>query len=174
MKKEKKKSDNDVKNEIYNYFQRKDSSIANSRKDEASVLIYMKQKDIIDSSNIQNKDKSFQTDDEKVPLNTNNNVSIKDNSRKNSNDKLDKNNSNNNNSIRSENKTKIIKLKETEIIQNQKKEVIEDEDFLNLDEFDYTGYKNLNYDNDYIYKGLSISKDAFRISTNKSQDTFPN
>ena len=169
----KNKSDNDVKNEIYNYFQNKDSSIENSRKDEALILIYMKQ-EVIDSSNIQKKDNSFPTNDEKIPLNTNNNVSIQDNSRKNSNDKLDKNNSNNNNSIRSENKTNIIKLKETEIIQNQKKEVIEDEDFLNLDEFDYTGYKNLNYDNDYIYKDLSISKDAFRISTNKSQDTFPN
>ena len=68
------KSDNDVKNEIYNYFQNKDSSIANSRKDEALVLIYM------DSSNIQKKDNSFPNNDEKIPLNTNNNVSIQDNS----------------------------------------------------------------------------------------------
>ena len=107
VEKGKDKSDNDVKKEIDNYFQNKDSSIANSRKDEASVLIYMKQGDIIDSSNIQKKDNSFPTNDEKIPLNTNNNVSIQDNSGKNSNNKLDKNNSNKNSSISSENKTNI-------------------------------------------------------------------
>ena len=95
------KSDNDVKNEIDNYFQKKDSSIANSRKDESLVLIYM------DSSNIQKKDNSFPNNDEKIPLNTNNNVSIQDNSGKNSDNKLDKNNSNKNSSISSENKTNI-------------------------------------------------------------------
>ena len=133
----------------------------------------MKQEDIIDSSNIQKKDNSFPTNDEKIPLNTNNNVSIQDNSGKNSDNKLDKNNSNKNSSISSENKTNIIKPKETKKIPNQKKEVIENEDFPNLDDFDYVGDGNLNYDIDDINEDLFISEDAVKISNNKPKDNFP-
>ena len=109
----------------------------------------------------------------KVLLNTNNNNdSNQDNSGKNSDDKLNQNNSNNNNGISSEKKTNIIKLKETGIIPKQIKEPIEDKDFHNLDEFDYVGNWNLNYDNDDINKDLFISKDAVKISTNKPKDNF--
>ena len=171
--KEKKESDNEIKNEIDNYFLKNDASIANSRRDEALILINMAREDINDSPNIQIKDNSLPTNDKKVLLNTNNNNdSNQDNSGKNSDDKLNQNNSNNNNGISSEIKTNIIKLKETGIIPKQIKEPIEDKDFHNLDEFDYVGNGNLNNDNDDINKDLFISKDAVKISTNKPKDNF--
>ena len=147
--KEKKESDDEIKNEIDNYFLKNDASIANSRRDEALILINMAREDINDSPNIQIKDNSLPTNDKKVLLNTNNN-----------------------NGISSEKKTNIIKLKETGIIPKQIKEPIEDKDFHNLDEFDYVGNWNLNYDNDDINEDLFISKDAVKISTNKPKDNF--